>query len=173
MFKCGVCLVGDTLTGLYNASEALRLSSTLFSSSSIHTKAASQSQAQPSALSETNTPALTAPAGVSELSSNPHSPSQAHGSPQHSSAQAVAADSRGAVHDDSAQTADLVWEHGQAGVSMSRDGMGYWQVAWLYLTSLLKLGEVYETVGSHEDALHAFKEGQELVSICSHITWAA
>ena len=42
-------------------------------------------------------------------------------------------------------------------------GIGYWQVAWLYLTSLLKLGEVYEMAGSHEDAMHAFKEGQELV----------
>lgn len=43
------------------------------------------------------------------------------------------------------------------------DGIGYWQVTWLYLTSLLKLGEVYDMAGSHEDALHAFKEGQELV----------
>lgn len=43
------------------------------------------------------------------------------------------------------------------------DGVGYWQVAWLYLTSLLKLGEAYETAGSHEDAAHAFKEGLELV----------
>lgn len=43
------------------------------------------------------------------------------------------------------------------------EGIGYWQVTWLYLTSLLKLGEVYEVAGSHEDALHAFKEGQELV----------
>lgn len=47
----------------------------------------------------------------------------------------------------------------QAGV----DGVGYWQVAWLYLTSLLKLGEAYEIAGSHEDAVHAFKEGLELV----------
>ena len=43
------------------------------------------------------------------------------------------------------------------------DGIGYWQVTWLYLTSLLKLGEVYDMAGSHEDALHAFNEGQELV----------
>ena len=43
------------------------------------------------------------------------------------------------------------------------DGVGYWQVAWLYLTSLLKLGEAYEVAGSHEDAVHAFKEGLELV----------
>ncbi len=48
---------------------------------------------------------------------------------------------------------------GEVGV----DGVGYWQVTWLYLTSLLKLGEVYEVAGSHEDALHAFREGQELV----------
>ena len=48
---------------------------------------------------------------------------------------------------------------GQSGV----DGLGYWQVAWLYLTSLLKLGEVYETAGNHEDAAHAFKEGLQLV----------
>ena len=47
----------------------------------------------------------------------------------------------------------------QAGVG----GMGYWQVAWLYLTSLLKLGEAYEIAGSQEDAVHAFKEGLELV----------
>lgn len=44
------------------------------------------------------------------------------------------------------------------------EGPGYWQITWLYLTSLLKLGEVYELAGSHEDASHAFKEGQELVS---------
>ena len=43
------------------------------------------------------------------------------------------------------------------------DGVGYWQVAWLYLTSLLKLGEAYELAGSHEDAVHAFQEGLELV----------
>lgn len=44
--------------------------------------------------------------------------------------------------------------------------VGYWQVAWLYLTSLLKLGEAYEVAGSHEDAMHAFKEGLELVCLC-------
>ena len=44
------------------------------------------------------------------------------------------------------------------------EGVGYWQVTWLYLTSLLKLGDVYEVAGSHVDALHAFKEGLELVS---------
>ncbi|KAL0042551.1 hypothetical protein WJX79_003322 [Trebouxia sp. C0005] len=39
-------------------------------------------------------------------------------------------------------------------------------VTWLYLTSLLKLGEAYEVAGSHEDALHAFREGQELAKRC-------
>ena len=51
----------------------------------------------------------------------------------------------------------------QAGV----EGVGYWQVAWLYLTSLLKLGEAYEVAGSHDDAVHAFKEGLDLVCACS------
>ena len=46
----------------------------------------------------------------------------------------------------------------------SDEGVGYWQATWLYLTSLLRLGEAYEAAGSHEDAVHAFKEGSELVS---------
>ena len=50
------------------------------------------------------------------------------------------------------------------------DAVGYWQVAWLYLTSLLKLGEAYEIAGSHEDAMHAFKEGLELVCYLLSLT---
>ena len=41
---------------------------------------------------------------------------------------------------------------------------GTWQVTWLYMTCLLRNGELYEQLGAWEDALIAFKEGLVMVS---------
>ena len=79
----------------------------------------------------------------------------------------------GIRHDDhAAAPASKADQQGMPWSGAGLDGVGYWQVLWLYLSSLLRLGEVYEMAGSHEDAVHAFREGQELVGVlcaCSQI----
>lgn len=40
---------------------------------------------------------------------------------------------------------------------------GWWQALELYLASLVHVGSLLETAGSHEDALLAFEEGLTLV----------
>ena len=122
---------GETIPGLYNASEALRLASSLFALMSPERAEPIIDMAQLSALPPS------APGPSTE--SFP-------GSPEEEQDPSLSQDTAG------------------QGVVVGLDGVGYWQVTWLYLTSLLKLGEVYEVAGSHEDAVHAFREGQELVS---------
>jgi len=158
--KAVVAPTGQTTSALYNASEALRLGSTLFLSLSPNRAAAVTDLAQPSALPSS--------------SSHQTSPSGPPPQPSHRSPQAQDAVQDSATDPDTEQAEDCTLDveavsteaavaqggvRGEVGV----DGVGYWQVTWLYLTSLLKLGEVYEVAGSHEDALHAFREGQELV----------
>ncbi len=158
--KTAFAPTGQTTSALYSASEALRLGSTLFSSLSPD-RAAVTALAQPSAL----------PLSSSQQTSPSGAPSQ----PSHkssSSAQDAVKDSMTDPSTEQAEDTTFAVESGptESAVAQGRvrgkvgvDGVGYWQVTWLYLTSLLKLGEVYEVAGSHEDALHAFREGQELV----------
>jgi len=158
--KTAVAPTGQTTSALYNASEALRLGSTLFSSLSPDRAAAVTDLAQPSAL----------PPSCSHQTSPSGPPSQpSHRSPQ---AQDAVQDSMtdpdteqadDSVLDVEADLTDKAVAQGSVRGEVGVDGVGYWQVTWLYLTSLLQLGEVYEVAGSHEDALHAFREGQELV----------
>ena len=158
--KTMVVPTGQPTSALYNASEALRLGSTLFSSLSPDRAAAVTDLARPSALPPSSSL-------QTSLSGPPSQPS--HRSPQ---SQDAVQDSTTDPDTEQAEAYKLDVEavstepavaqggmRGEVGV----DGVGYWQVTWLYLTSLLKLGEVYEVAGSHEDALHAFTEGQELV----------
>ena len=159
--KTVVAPTGQITSALYNASEALRLGSTLFLSLSPDRAAAVTDLAQPSALPSS--------------SSHQPSPSGPPSHPSHRSPRAQDADEDSATDPDTKQAEEstLDVEAGPTETSVAQegvrgevgvDGVGYWQVTWLYLTSLLKLGEVYEVAGSHEDALHAFTEGQELVS---------
>ena len=158
--KAVLAPTGQTTSALYNASEALRLGSTLFSSLFPDRAAAVTDLAQPSAPPPSS-------AHQTSLSGPPSHPS--HRSPP---AQAVVQGSTTDPDTEQAEDSTLDVEAVPTGAAVAQggvrgelgvDGVGYWQVTWLYLTSLLKLGEVYEVAGSHEDALHAFKEGQELV----------
>ena len=130
------------------------------------TAADTSSPSQPSALPVNPS---TDPSDVPDPSATPKDPE----TPSPSQGPAIALVENADVSDSSQDTADDAADAAaQAARTMSGawgadlsgvDGVGYWQVAWLYLTSLLKLGEAYETAGSHEDAAHAFKEGLELV----------
>ena len=160
--KAAVAPSGQTTSALYNASEALRLGSILFSSLSPDRAAAVTDLAQPSALPS--------------ASSHQISPSGPLSEPSHRSrpAQDAVQDSTTDPATEQAEDSTFAAEAGPIEAAVAQggvrggdgaDGVGFWQVTWLYLTSLLKLGEVYEVAGSHEDALHAFREGQELVRI--------
>ena len=159
--KTAFAPTGQITSALYSASEALRLGSTLFSSLSPERAAAVTALPQPSALPS--------------ASLHQNSPSGPPSQPGHKSfppAQDAVQDSTTDPDTEQAKASTLDVEDGPTEAAVARggvrgevgvDGVGYWQVTWLYLTSLLKLGEVYEVAGSHEDALHAFREGQELV----------
>ena len=43
------------------------------------------------------------------------------------------------------------------------DTVGWWQTSSVYLASLLQMGELHEMLGAPDDAIHALKEGEELV----------
>lgn len=164
-----VAPLGQMTSALYNASEALRLGSTLFSSLSPDRAAAVTDLAQPSALPSSSSH-QTRPSGAPPQPSrrSPHAPDAVQDSiPDPDTTQAE--NTTLAVE---AGPTEVAVVHGGLRGEVGVDGVGYWQVTWLYLTSLLKLGEAYEVAGSHEDALHAFREGQELVrttqlSVCS------
>ena len=161
-----VFAAGLTTSCLYNASEALRLGSSLFSLTSFGTAAATSGPSQPSALPlnpSTDPNDMPNPSVTPKHPESP-SPSQAPGNALMKNA-GVSDSTQDAADDAADAAAQAARTKSRAGgVDQSGvDGVGYWQVAWLYLTSLLKLGEVYETAGSHEDAAHAFKEGLELV----------
>ncbi|KAA6417398.1 MAG: cell division-associated BIMB-like, partial [Trebouxia sp. A1-2] len=150
---------GQMTSALYNASEALRLGSTLFSSLSPDRAAAVTDLAQPSALPSSSSH-QTRPSGAPPQPSrrSPHAPDAVQDSiPDPDTTQAE--NTTLAVE---AGPTEVAVVHGGLRGEVGVDGVGYWQVTWLYLTSLLKLGEAYEVAGSHEDALHAFREGQEL-----------
>lgn len=157
-----VAPAGETTSALYNASEALRLGSTLFSLLAPERAAAPSDVGQPSAASSSSSESQDISADHAGQGQNP---------PQ-SQKTSEASLGGGTDHMQSAVGPDGM-KNNAAGPGITQgpmsgevglEGVGYWQVTWLYLTSLLKLGEVYELAGSHEDALHAFKEGQELVS---------
>ncbi len=152
---------GQTITSLYHASEALRLGSTLFSLTSPDRAAAATDLAQPSALPlSTSDPTL----GFREPTEQP----QPQDTAQDPMVGAETADpAEGPVVAETCAAQNIAGSSA-VGVVVGLEGVGYWQVTWLYLTSLLKLGEVYEVAGSHEDAIHAFREGQELVSTVSN-----
>ncbi len=159
--KTMVAPTGQTISALYNASEALRLGSTLFSSLSPDRAAAVTALDQPSALPPSSAH-QTSPSGP------PSQPSHKPPPPAQDAVQDSTTDPNTEQAEDSTLNVEAVPTEAavaQGGVrgEVGVDGVGYWQVTWLYLTSLLKLGEVYEVAGSHEDALHAFREGQELV----------
>ena len=147
---------GETIPGLYNASEALRLASSLFALMSPERADPIIDMAQLSALPPS------APGPSTE--SFPGSPEEEQDPSQSQDTGSAEADS--AVFTEGNDSSDISAAGVAAGqgVVVGLDGVGYWQVTWLYLTSLLKLGEVYEVAGSYEDAVHAFREGQELVS---------
>ena len=153
-----------TIPCLYNASEALRLGSSLFSLMSPGTAAATSSPSQPSALPfnpSADPSDVPDPSAKTMEDTQTLSPSQGPANALMKNAN-VSDISHDAADDAAAQAAGTRFTAGAADQS-GVDGVGYWQVAWLYLTSLLKLGEAYETAGSHEDATHAFNEGLELV----------
>jgi len=118
---------------------------------------------------------LAQPSALPSSSSHQTSPSRPPSKPSHRSPQSQDAVQDSTTDPDTEQaeasTLDVEAVPTEAAVAQGGvrgevgvDGVGYWQVTWLYLTSLLKLGEVYEVAGAHEDALHAFREGQELVT---------
>ena len=164
MFRCYYDFAaGQTESSLYNASEALRLSSSLFSLMSSGAGTAPSSQS-PSSNPDVN-PKEAANSSVSIQQDSDAVYSNLD------TADAVMQDAESlSIHEaaenavpEAAQPSRVRQSLGGAQLS-GAEGVGYWQVTWLYLTSLLKLGEVYEVAGSHEDAVHAFKEGLELVS---------
>lgn len=163
-YRCSItCAAGLTIPCLYNASEALRLSSSIFLLMSSGTAATTDNPAQTSALpSYSGTPPDDGPA---KTLTDPTPSLPPHIQPDARMKNADISDSSteaaGVGTAAPAQAAEARTRVGadQGGV----EGVGYWQVAWLYLTSLLKLGEAYEVAGSHEDAVHAFREGLQLV----------
>lgn len=131
--------------------------------------AAADSPAQPSALpSYPGTPPDDVPAHSAETLTDPAPSSPTQGQADIMMKDADVSDSHHeAADDDTAAAAQEAGAPTRVGADQGVvEGVGYWQVAWLYLTSLLKLGEAYEVAGSHEDAVHAFKEGLELVCVC-------
>lgn len=148
---------GQTVACLYHASEALRLGNTLFVSLCAQSAGAEHHADQQSSPDEPPRDSKMSESSTSKLNTV---------------ADVDLAETESQVQTECSSLPKITQSNtllqGQ-GVSSSlphvdgMDGIGYWQVAWLYLTSLLKLGEVYEMAGSHEDAMHAFKEGQELV----------
>lgn len=159
-----VAPAGETTSALYNASEALRLGSTLFSLLALERAAAPTDVGQPSA-------ALSSSSESQDVSADHAGQGQNPPQSQKTTEASLGGDTdhmQSAIGPDGMKYDAAGPEVAQGPMSgdSGLEGVGYWQVTWLYLTSLLKLGEVYEVAGSHEDALHAFKEGQELVSAC-------
>lgn len=157
-----ILCTGHTAICLYHASEALRLGSSLVTSLYAQTKPATSHSAQHSA------------SDASQPHSSYSSQLNATAPPGTPVADADLAETEPHIQTDTSSFTNSSHGNSQDPMTGCRnppqhlpaEGVGYWQVTWLYLTSLLKLGEVYEMAGSHEDALHAFKEGQELV--CLH-----
>lgn len=53
---------------------------------------------------------------------------------------------------------------GSGGSSGGSSAVGWWRLAAAYLGSLLQLGQLFEAAGLADEALHALREGQRLVS---------